>query len=96
MRLPPDHPVADAIDVAGTPKVFSDNGSLPMSLRNTALSTEFGVPSTEPDVTSLRSEHLTVAVAALPGGFVDVVGRSGMTGKFSYTHLTGPIRCRRR
>jgi hypothetical protein len=86
VRLPPDQPVTHAVDVSGTPKVFPDNGSRPMSLRNTALSTEFGVPSTDPDVTSLRSEHLKVAVAALPGGFVDVVGRSGMTGTFSYVH----------
>ena len=91
VRLPPDQPVADAIDVAGAPKVFTDNGSLPMSLRNTALSTEFGVPPATPDVTSLRSEHLKVAVAALPGGFVDVVGRSGMTGTFSYEHAKDPV-----
>ena len=44
-----------------------------------------------PDVTSLRSEHLKVAVAALPGGFVDVVGRSGMTGTFSYEHAKDPV-----
>jgi hypothetical protein len=90
VRLPPQQPTADAIDVAGEQRVFSDAGSLPLTLRNTALSAEFGVPPTTPDVTGLRSDHLTVAVAALPGGFVDVVGRSGMTGRFSYTHPPEP------
>ena len=91
VRLPPDAPAADAVDVAGVPRIFSDDGGSPLSLRNTALSTEFGVPATEPDVTSLRSDHLKVAVAALPGGFVDVVGRSGMTGTFRYEHPTDPV-----
>ena len=42
-------------------------------------------------MTSLRSDHLKVGVAALPGGFVDVVGRSGMTGTFSLQHPKEPV-----
>ena len=33
VRLPPDAPAADAVDVAGVPRIFSDDGGSPLSLR---------------------------------------------------------------
>jgi len=81
VRIPAAAPTSDAVDVGGKPKTFNERPD-PMTLRDTALSTEFGMGTGA--VTAHRSDHLQVAVAALPGGYIDVTGRSGMTGAFSY------------
>jgi hypothetical protein len=61
------------------------DGREALTLRNTALSKELGIKSDE-DVTAHHSDTLTIRAAALPGGFIEVTGRSGMRGPFHYLH----------
>lgn len=61
------------------------DGREALTLRNTALSKELGVKSDE-DVTAHHSDTLTIRSAVLPGGFLEVTGRSGMRGPFHYVH----------
>lgn len=76
----PDVPVVHA---TGAPRVFGE-ADPPMTLTHTALHQELGAGD-EP-VTAQRSGELTVRIGALPGGYVEVTGRSGMRGRFAY-HL---------
>jgi len=76
------------VHAAGAPKTFAFEDD-PLTLRNTALSHELGVPPGQ-DVTAQMGSELTVSVATLPGGYLTVTGRSGMTGRFFYQHSDGP------
>lgn len=61
------------------PEVF-DNGKRPLMLTATALDKEMG---TTGGVTAHRADELNLHVAALRAS-TDLVGRSGMVGRFSY------------
>jgi len=61
------------------------DGHEALTLRRTALSKELGIKDEE-TVTAHHSDTLTIRAAALPGGFVEVTGRSGMRGPFHYVH----------
>jgi len=76
------------VHATGAPKTFEFEDD-PLTLRHTALSHELGVPP-EQDVTAHLGSDLTISVATLPGGYLTVSGRSGMTGRFSYRHSDGP------
>jgi len=66
----------------GLPRRF-DFDPAPLTLTHTALSAELGIGGD--GVVAQDGSLLQLEVAALPGPPVDVVGRSGMTGRFSYT-----------
>ncbi|WP_088311472.1 DUF1326 domain-containing protein [Novosphingobium sp. B 225] len=65
----------------GEEKVFT-NQQEPMTLRDTALDTKLGIR--ENAVVVQKMGALTVDVAALPGGPLNFLGRSGMRSKFRY------------
>jgi len=69
----------------GQPKRF-DADPTPLTLTHTALSAELGIMGGA--VVAQQADLLRVDVAALPGPPVDVIGRSGMTGRFRY-HSSG-------
>lgn len=85
IRVSPDEEGAAAlIDVISTPAVFPPEPG-PLTLHRTALDHELGVK----DGTSVEAHTATslkLNVASLPGGYLDVTGRSGMTGEFLYRH----------
>ena len=76
-------------DVAGVQPVLAVldparfDGLAPLTLQNTALSKELGIR--DETVTAHHSD-LTIRSAVLPGGFIEVTGRSGMRGPFHYQH----------
>lgn len=72
---------ASFLRAVGGPTHFDTNAE-PLTLHHTALHAELGIGS-EP-VTAHRSRELTIGIAALPGGAIDEVNRSGMTGSFRY------------
>lgn len=79
----PAGPPADhLVQATGSPLRF-ENEDLPMVLSHTALNLELGVPG-DGEVEAQRSSELSVQVAVLPAGFVDVTRRSAMRGAFSY------------
>jgi hypothetical protein len=65
------------------------DGHEALTLRRTALSKELGIADEE-TVTAHHSDTLTIRAAALPGGFIEVTGRSGMRGPFHYVHKERP------
>lgn len=78
------------IEATGYPRIFDKedvealrNGEQaePMRLEHTALSHEL---QAQGPVEAQQGERLTVRVGALPGGNLEVAGRSGMRGKFAY------------
>ena len=75
---------APIVSAGGKPKVFEDEDH-PLALRHTALSHELGVPKST-DVVAQLGERLVVNVPDLHGAEIDVTGRSGMTGRFSYRY----------
>ena len=60
-----------------------------LTLQNTALSQELGIA--DQTVTAHHSD-LTIHTAVLPGGYIEVTGRSGMRGPFhyQYKHAVSP------
>ena len=60
------------------------DGREALTLQRTALSQELGL--TDETVTAHHSDVLTIRAAALPGGHLEVTGRSGMRGPFHYVH----------
>jgi len=78
-------------DLHGTQPVLATlrparfDGREALTLRRTALSKELGITDEE-TVTAHHSDTLTIRAAVLPGGFVEVTGRSGMRGPFHYVH----------
>lgn len=72
-----------AVDTTLTPARFDGHEAL--TLRRTALSKELGIADEE-TVTAHHSDTLTIRAAALPGGYIEVTGRSGMRGPFHYVH----------
>ena len=75
--------------VAAVLRPATFDGRQALTLRNTALSKELGIKSNE-DVTAHHSDTLTIRAAVLPGGFIEVTGRSGMRGPFHYLHKEQP------
>lgn len=71
----------DLVTVAGRPARF-DGRATPLQLQNTALATELGTAAEA--VEASRADRLTIDIAALPGRPLDLVGRSGMRGRFRY------------
>jgi len=61
------------------------DGHEALTLQRTALSKELGIEDEE-TVTAHHSDTLTIHTGVLPGGFVEVTGRSGMRGPFHYVH----------
>ncbi len=80
---PSDAPDTTLVRADGVAKVFRDQPE-PLRLRNTALTEDLGVVP-ETDVVAQAGGELYVNVGELPGGSLEVSGRSGMTGRFSYT-----------
>jgi hypothetical protein len=78
---PGDEP-AHLVQVSAEPRVFGGE-SRPLTLHNTALHKELQVPDNGA-VTAHLGEQFSVHVPVLPGGFTDLKGRSGMTGRFRY------------
>jgi hypothetical protein len=72
-----------AVKAVLSPAVF--DGHPPMTVQNGALSKELGIGVAE-TVTAHHSDTLTINAAALPGGYLEVTGRSGMRGPFHYVH----------
>jgi hypothetical protein len=70
------------VHATGGDRIFEGEDE-PLVLRRTALGKELGVPSGT-DVTAQQGEQLAVHLAALPGAYVEVTGRSGMRGRFAY------------
>jgi hypothetical protein len=66
----------------GENRVFEGNAT-PMLIDQAALNDELGI---EGAVRVQKMEVLTVHVAALPGGPLELKGRSGMRGRFHYVH----------
>src|SRR5919107_548878 len=83
--------VTVTVDSGGTQPVVATlspaafDGHAALTLRRTALSKELGIEDEE-TVTAHHSDTLTIRAAALPGGFIEVTGRSGMRGPFHYVH----------
>lgn len=69
------------IKAAGMPAAF-DGSTRPLQLTHTALSAEHGIG--DGPVTAQRTDSFVVDVSPLPGPGLDLVGRSGMRGRFSY------------
>jgi hypothetical protein len=82
-------------DLAGMQPVLATlsparfDGREALILQRTALSKELGIKDDE-TVTAHHSDTLTIRAAALPGGFIEVTGRSGMRGPFHYVHKERP------
>lgn len=83
VRVRPEPGAAETVSASGTAELF-DDAAAPMTLSSSALAAEFGMGDRA--ATSQTSDIFRVGIAALPGGYVDVTGRSGMTGAFSYQH----------
>lgn len=64
--------------------MYFDDRAQPLTLANTAMTDEFGLGGGS--VTAHQATRLKFDVAPLPGGFIDVEGRSGMTGEFRYVY----------
>jgi hypothetical protein len=75
-------PGAKLVHAAGADRIFEGEDQ-PLVLRRTALSQELGVPAGT-EVTAQQGDQLTVHLAVLPGAYLEVTGRSGMRGRFSY------------
>lgn len=79
------------VSADGMPRRF-DDADEPLVLSHTALAYEHGIG--DDAVTAQDTNRLGVDVAALPGGPLEVTGRSGMTGRFQYhygcAHPKGP------
>jgi hypothetical protein len=73
----------EAVKVDLRPARFDRSPAL--ELRNTALDQELQVTPGTP-VVAQRSGTLQVRAASLPGGQIEVTGRSGMRGEFRYQH----------
>lgn len=80
------------IEATGYPRVFDKEEvearqkgeqAQPMQLEHTALSHELQAKG---PVEAQQGERLTVRVGALPGGSLEVQGRSGMRGTFAYEY----------
>lgn len=78
------------VQADGRPEVFDEKARRkanlsvePLTLEHTALSYELRTPD---KVVVQAGEHLVVDVGALPGGSLEVTGRSGMRGAFAYRH----------
>lgn len=75
----------------GSPLAF--DGGPPITLQHTALSAELGIDTAPPalgppgTVTGQLGGDLATRVGELPGGYVEVSGRSGMRGTFGYHHV---------
>lgn len=69
--------------VVATGRELCLDSSEPLSLNHTALHTELQIQG---NAVAQRGERLSVAVPALPGGYVEVTARSGMAGAFAYVH----------
>lgn len=82
------------IDATGSPKIFDERrgNTEPLTLEHTAISYEL---SASGSVEAQDGECLVVHVGALPGGHLEVVGRSGMRGKFSYDHPADKLPARK-
>ena len=85
-----DNVTVTVTDVDGAQPVVASlspasfDGREPLTLQRTALSKELGL--TDETVTAHHSDELTIRTAVLPGGFIEVTGRSGMRGPFHYVH----------
>lgn len=75
------------VHAIGSPSRF-DGNVRPMTLADTALHLELGVGREA--VTAQQASAVTVAVPALPAGYVDVTSSSGMRGSFSYRLVALP------
>jgi hypothetical protein len=75
---------APLVRAEGVPSVL-DGQAEPLALRHTALSDELGVLPGD-QVVAQKGETMALHVGALPGGYLDVTGRSGMRGTFRYVH----------
>ena len=74
------------IEATGHPARFDTKdveNQQPLNLSNTALSYEL---QAENPVTAQKGDLLAINVGALPGGSLEVTGRSGMRGTFKYEH----------
>lgn len=71
------------VEATGSPKIFDAHrgNTEPLALTHTAISYELSAPGA---VEAQHGERLVVNVGALPGGNLEVTGRSGMRGDFSY------------
>lgn len=79
---PDEQGAAALVDVLSEPARFPPEPD-PLTLSHTALDHELGVrPGT--GIEALRATSLKLNVASLPGGYLEVTGRSGMTGEFLY------------
>lgn len=65
------------------------DGHPPMTVQNGALSKELGIGAAE-TVTAHHADELRIRSAVLPGGYLEVTGRSGMRGPFHYVHKERP------
>ncbi|MFW6187224.1 MAG: DUF1326 domain-containing protein [Actinomycetota bacterium] len=83
------------IDATGHPRIFDKEerearlqggAAEPLVLYHTALSHELQAQGA---IVAQQGERLAVRVGALPGGNLEVAGRSGMRGKFFYQHPRG-------
>lgn len=81
---PDQHGAAALVDVISEPATFPPENDT-LTLRHTALDHELGVRAGT-EITALKATSLKLNVAALPGGYLEVTGRSGMTGEFVYHH----------
>jgi hypothetical protein len=70
-------------NATGVPKRFQGEAN-PLTLQHTALSMELGVPAGKDDVIAHQGTQLAVRVPLLPGGYIEVTGRSAMRGHFAY------------
>jgi len=78
----------DVIRASGEPACFDVDKDKnfrhgPLELTHTALSYEL---QTQGPLTTQRGRELVINVGALPGGYIDVTGRSGMRGRFHYAY----------
>jgi hypothetical protein len=75
-----------AVQASGGPKSFPDATDLqpdPLTLTGTALHAELRIRG---GAEAQRTAELSMVVPALPGGYLQVTGRSGMRGEFAYMH----------
>lgn len=88
VRPPEDGSGTVFVEATGSPKIFdAQRGNTePLSLTHTAISYELSASGA---VEAQHGERLVVNVGALPGGNLEVTGRSGMRGTFRYGHSTG-------
>ncbi len=74
---------ASALVLASGHELRFDVSSKPLSLNHTALHHELQIQG---EAVAQRGDRLSLAVPALPGGYLEVEARSGMVGAFSYEH----------